>query len=101
MAIQIRLIQSPNDNTVKLLCRRMDAEAREEVIGKKWGAIGLIQAQLVELFAMADIAYENANVFVTEISGICPQHISMIAVFGDTSSVEAAINAIRNSSELT
>lgn len=96
MALRIQFIKSPTDNTVKLLCRRMDAEVREEAVGKSWGAVGLVQTQLPDLFAMADLADKNANVFVTEIRGICPQHISMIAVFGDTASVEAALDAVKS-----
>lgn len=71
-------------------------EEREAVLSKKWGAVGLIQAQLADLFAMADAAVKNANVLVMEIRGICPQHFSMIAIFGDTSSVEAALEATQN-----
>lgn len=96
MALRIQFIKSPADNTIKLLCRRMDPEVREEVSGKSWGAVGLVQTQLADLFAMADVAYENANVLVTEIRGICPQHVSMIAIFGDTSSVEAALDAVKS-----
>jgi len=77
----------------------MDAETRKEVSDKSWGAVGLVQTHLADLFAIADIADKNANVLVTEIRGICPQYVSMIAIFGDTSSVEAALNAISNMEE--
>jgi hypothetical protein len=33
-------------------------------------------------------------VIVEEIRGICPQHMTMIAIFGDTASVETALRAI-------
>lgn len=88
----------------------MDAEEREEVLSKRWGAVGLVQTKLADLFAMADAAEKNANILVMEIRGICPQHFSMIAIlcllllnmttnkslFGDTASVEAALEAARN-----
>lgn len=96
MTARIRFIKSPTDNTIKLLAKRMDAEGREVVLSKKWGAVGLIQTQLTDLFAMADAAEKNATVLVTEIRGICPQHFAMIAIFGDTASVEAALDAVRN-----
>jgi hypothetical protein len=96
MAARIRFIKSPTENTIKLLSKRMDLEEREAVLIKKWGAVGLIQAQLADLFAMADAAGKNANVLVMEIRGICPQHFSMIAIFGDTASVEAALEAAQN-----
>ena len=95
MAARIRFIKSPLDNTIKLLAKRMDRDEREEVLRKRWGAVGLVHSQLVDLFVMADTAEKNANVVVREIKGICPQHFSMIATFGDTSSVEAALNSIR------
>ncbi len=96
MAVRIRFIKSPTDNTIKLLAKRMDPEEREAVLSKKWGAVGLVQTQLADLFAMADVAEKNANVLVMEIRGICPQHFSMIAIFGDTASVEAALQAVNN-----
>ena len=96
MPARIRFIKSPTDNTIKLLSKRMDAAEREEILSKKWGAVGLIQTQLADLFTMADAAEKNANVLVMEIRGICPQHFSMIAIFGDTASVEAALEAARN-----
>ena len=96
MAARIRFIKSPTDNTIKLLTKRMEAEEREKILSGKWGAVGLIQTHLADLFAMADAAEKNANVLVMEIKGICPQHFSMIAIFGDTASVEAALDAARN-----
>jgi len=93
---RIRFIKSPTDNTIKLLTKRMDSEEREKVLSKRWGVVGLVQTQLADLFAMADAAEKNANVLVTEIRGICPQHFSMIAIFGDTASVESALEAVRN-----
>ena len=96
MAVRIRFIKSPTDNTIKLLTKRMDPEEREAFLSKKWGAVGLVQTQLADLFAMADAAEKNANVLVMEIRGICPQHFSMIAIFGDTASVETALQAVKN-----
>jgi len=96
MAARIRFIKSPTDSTIKLLTKRMDMDEREKILNEKWGAVGLIQAHLADLFAMADAAEKNANVLVMEIKGICPQHFSMIAIFGDTASVEAALDAARN-----
>jgi microcompartment protein CcmL/EutN len=46
------------------------------------------------MFVAADIAEKAANVKVEEIRGICPQHFTMIAIFGDTASVDEAINDI-------
>lgn len=59
-----------------------------------FGAVGLIQGKLTEIFVASDIAEKVSDVMVEEISGTCPQHFTMIAIFGDTSSVETAVNAI-------
>jgi hypothetical protein len=57
MPARIRFIKSPTDNTIKLLTKRMDAEEREAVLSTRWGAVGLVQTQLADLFAMADTAW--------------------------------------------
>jgi microcompartment protein CcmL/EutN len=72
----------------------MHPDAQENILGKKWGAVGLVQDYLPNLFAMADIASKQANVVVEEVRGTCPQHITMMAIFGDTASVRAALDSI-------
>jgi microcompartment protein CcmL/EutN len=57
--------------------------------------VGLVQGQLAEMLMAADIAEKAAQVAVEEVRGICPQHITMIAVFGDIAAVEAALKAIQ------
>ena len=99
MPARIQFITSPTENTLKLLTRRMHPDARERILSKKWGAVGLVQDQLPNLFAMADIADKQAEVIVEEIMGTCPQHLTMIAIFGDTASVRTALDAIENMGE--
>jgi hypothetical protein len=94
MPARIQFIKSPRENTVKLLTRRMHPDAQKNILGKKWGAVGLVQDHLPNLFAMADIASKQANVVVEEVRGTCPQHITMMAIFGDTASVRAALDSI-------
>jgi len=89
--LRTQIIRSPTNNTVKLLSKRIDTEMRKNITDKSWGAVGLVQTQIVDLFAIADIADKSANVIVTEIKGLCPQHIAMI-----TSSVEMALEAIKD-----
>jgi len=74
----------------------MHSDARERILGKKWGAVGLVQDQLPNLFAMADIADKQTDVIVEEIMGTCPQHLTMIAIFGDTASVRTALDSLEN-----
>jgi len=61
---------------------------------KEFDTVGLIQGKLVEMLAATDIAEKAANVNVVEIKGICPQHFAMIAVLGDTASVNEAVERI-------
>ena len=59
------------------------------------GAIGLVQGKLIEMIYAADIAEKAVGVTVEDIKGSCPQHMILLAIFGDTASVEAAINEIK------
>jgi microcompartment protein CcmL/EutN len=59
-----------------------------------WDTVGLVQGKLSEMLVAADVAEKTANVRVEEIKGICPQHFTMIAVFGDTASVSEALDSI-------
>jgi ethanolamine utilization microcompartment shell protein EutL len=98
MAIRMELINAPTENTIRRLCRRMlflKQEERSEIASKRWGAVALIQGPVAEIFAAADKAEKSANVVVQEIVGNCPQQIVVMAIFGDTSAVQAAIKAIK------
>jgi BMC domain. len=58
-------------------------------------AIGLVQGKLIDMIYVADIAEKAAGVTVEDIRGTCPQHMVLLGIFGDTSSVESAINEIK------
>lgn len=92
--LRIRFIKSPTSNTIALLAQRVAPERRERVLNR-WDAVGLVQGPLADIFAAADLAEKTANVVVEEIRGICPQHMTMIAIFGDTASVETALKTIK------
>jgi ethanolamine utilization microcompartment shell protein EutS len=96
--LRIKFIKSPTPNTIALLAQRVSPERRERIKGV-WDAVGLVQGNLADIFAAADIAEKTANVIVEEIRGVCPQHMTMIAIFGDTASVETALRAIIERSE--
>lgn len=90
--MDIEIIKSPSDGVVEMLQRRSSSKNFFE--NKVWDTIGLVQGKLSEMLVAADIAEKTANVRVEEIRGICPQHFTMIAVFGDTASVSEALNSI-------
>jgi len=90
--MDIHIIKTPSDGVVEMLQRRSPAKNFFE--NKGWDTVGLVQGKLAEMLVAADIAEKTANVKVEEIRGICPQHFTMIAVFGDTASVSEALNSI-------
>lgn len=88
------IIKSPTAGTIEMLNRRRSLSKPLDEYGR-YDTIGLVQGKLIEMVTAADIAEKAANVFVEEIRGLCPQHFSLLAIFGDTASVEAAIKAVR------
>jgi len=54
---------------------------------------------MIEMICAADIAEKAVGVTVEDVRGSCPQNMILIAVFGDTASVEAAIQEIKRKAE--
>ena len=48
----------------------------------------------------ADVASKSANVVVSEVFGSCPQHITTLAIFGEISAVNVAMQAIEEMDEM-
>lgn len=90
--MDIEIIKSPSKGVLEMFRRR--TFAKDFLENDIYDAIGLVQGKLSQMFVAADIAEKAASVKVEEIKGICPQHFTMIAIFGDTSSVNEALNAI-------
>lgn len=91
--MDFRLIKSPTEGTKRALIKRMGAEDKEII--KNVDAIGLVQGKLIEMIYAIDIAEKAAGVIVEDIKGTCPQHMTLIAILGDTSAVESAIEEIK------
>ena len=92
-----KIIKSPSQGTVDILMRRMGSPVNKEA--SRYDAIGLVQGRLIEMIVASDIAEKTAGVVVEDIRGSCPQNLILIAIFGDTASVEAAIESIRKNSD--
>jgi len=95
--MEFRIIKSPSAGAVDILMRRMGPDARDDL--KNADAVGLVQGRMIEMICAADIAEKAVGVAVEDIRGSCPQNMIMIAIFGDTASVEAAIQEIKHKLE--
>lgn len=90
--MDIQIIKSPSKGTLKMLKRRSFHNDFSK--DSMCDAVGLVQGKLSEMFVASDIAEKAADVLVEEIMGVCPQHFTLIAIFGDTASVTVALAAI-------
>ncbi|MGB9804460.1 MAG: BMC domain-containing protein [Desulfofundulus sp.] len=89
----IRLIKSPSPAVLRIIAARRPGQDRPSL--DRAGAIALIQGQLADILLAADLAEKAAAVEVDEVRGSCPQHMTMIAVWGDTAAVQEAVEAVK------
>lgn len=90
--MDVRIIKSPSEGTFAILNRRKGSGPANKI--ETPDAIGLVQGKLIEMVCAADIAEKAVGVTVEDIRGSCPQNMIMLAIFGDTASVEAALTEI-------
>jgi len=91
--MEYRIIKSPSPGTIDILNRRKGSGASTPI--GKVDAVGLVQGRIIEMVCAADVAEKAVGVTVEDIKGSCPQNMIMLAIFGDTASVEAAMEEIR------
>lgn len=91
--MDFRIIKSPSNSTRDILRRRMGGNCKTNL--ESADAIGLVQGKLIDMIYAADIAEKAVGVTVEDIRGTCPQHMVLLAIFGDTSSVESALEEIK------
>ncbi|QOX65921.1 BMC domain-containing protein [Anoxybacterium hadale] len=77
-----------------MLFRRSGTLRTQSPASADYEAVGLVQGPLADIIAAGDVAEKTSGVLVEEIQGICPQHFTMIALFGDTSAVAVALAVI-------
>lgn len=92
--MEFRIIKAPTAGTLEILIKRMGTGTSEDM--KDISAVGLVQGRMIDMICAADIAEKAVGVTVTDIRGSCPQNMIMIAILGDTSSVESAIEEIKS-----
>ena len=91
--MDFQMIKKPSPGVKRILESR--TVFKELVQEKGYDTIGLVQGKLTEMLKACDIAEKTSNVSVLEIKGVCPQHFTMIAIFGDTASVTEAMDSIK------
>jgi hypothetical protein len=98
MAYSIRFISHPSSGVKSMLAQRLGPHGKKIFAedGFEFSAVGLIQGKLVDMIHAADIAEKAATVDVFDLRGLCPQHITMIGIFGDMSAVKASLDAVKN-----
>ena len=96
MAVNTRIISHPSPGVFNMLRQRLGVSGKKVFAEAEvpFTAVGLIQGKLVDMIAAADVAEKAANVRVYDLKGLCPQHITMIGIFGDLADVEAGVAAI-------
>jgi len=94
--VEFRIIKSPSKGTLDILLRRRGAPSSREV--PQCDAVGLVQGRLIDMVWAADVAEKVVGVTVEDIRGSCPQNMILLAIFGDTASVEDAIAEIKQRS---
>lgn len=92
-----RIIKSPSKTTLDILFRRKGSAV--SIVPENVDAVGLVQGKLIDMIVASDIAEKAVGVTVEDIKGSCPQNMILLAIFGDTASVEAAITQIKNKLE--
>ncbi|MDR3438607.1 BMC domain-containing protein [Telmatospirillum sp.] len=91
-----RIINAPRPEVMHMLERRMTPDARTQLRERSFDAVGLVQTSVPDVYFYADLAQKASNVFAVELFGSCPQHITTLAFFGETSAVRTAMQAIQN-----
>ncbi len=92
--MEYRMNKSPSQGTMEILMRRKSSPSATTI--QRYDAVGLIQGRLIDMVFAADIAEKAAGVIVEDIKGHCPQNMIMLAIFGDTASVETAMQDIQD-----
>jgi len=98
---RIEIIRAPSKPFLEMLLNNVRPADRKRLENQKWGAVGLIQAGLIDLYRAADIAEKASNISTALVMGNCPQHIQMLAIFGQQAGVRTALESIGNQSGKT
>jgi hypothetical protein len=95
MALNIQFITHPGPGVIDILLSRMTHGAKKGVEPVDFSAVALVQGRVVDMVYAADIAEKAARVQVFDLRGLCPQHLTMIGIFGEVAAVKASLDAIQ------
>jgi hypothetical protein len=95
--MKIKLIKAPTKSFLEMMLSNIRTSDRKRLEGNKWGAVGLVQSKLIDLYWAADIAEKASTVRTALVMGNCPQHIQMLAIFGKQMAVRTALDKIQES----
>ena len=95
--MDIRIIKSPSAGTMQILRQRITDGGKGDFVNA--AAVGLVQGKLIDMICAADIAEKLVDVTVRDVRGSCPQNMILLAIFGDTAAVEAAVEQIRSDTD--
>lgn len=93
--VSLRIVKRPSKGFWSILEQRRVKSDTFSDYKTAPDAVGLIQGQVSAILAASDIAEKAAVVQVAEIRGVCPTHMTLIAIYGDTSAVETAMANVR------
>ena len=77
--MRIEIIRAPTESFVEMLVDNIRPAERKRLEGQHWGAIGLVQSRLIDLYWAADVAEKASDVVTALVMGNCPQHTQMLA----------------------
>lgn len=93
--MDIRIIKSPTEGAKEILQKRIGIVGESAGSVQRADAVGLVQGSVIDMVCAADIAEKTVNVQAFDVKGVCPQHMTVLALFGDTAAVEDALYQIK------
>lgn len=94
--MEYRIIKTPSYGARELLKKRMGFIKDAPEAFQTADAIGLVQGLMIDMVCAADIAEKAVGVEVFDVHGVCPQHMTLLAILGDTAAVYDAITQIQD-----
>ena len=67
--MKIELIKAPTKTFLEMILNHIRTPERKRLEGSQWGAVGLVQAKLIDLYWAADIAEKASTVRTALVMG--------------------------------